>query len=105
MCSQRESVDSRDFLKSVRGHREIFTSHMAAAHVPASLHLNVVEVREVDPPESESPIVWRIFTTEPIATAKDVARVVDAYRSRWTIEDFFKAIKTGCRYQQLQLES
>jgi len=31
--------------------------------------------------------------------------VVDAYRSRWLIEEFFKAIKTGCGYEKRQFES
>ena len=87
------------------GHRQIFTSHMAPAHVPACLHLHVVEVREVDPPENETPIVWRLVTTEPVDTEKEVADIVDAYRQRWVIEEFFRALKAGCRYQQLQLES
>jgi hypothetical protein len=44
-------------------------------------------------------------TTEPIDTNDEVAAVIDAYRRRWIVEEFFKALKTGCRYQQLQLES
>jgi hypothetical protein len=78
---------------------------MAPAHVPSYLGLHVVEVREVDPPKNEPPIVWRLVTTEPVSTEKQVASIVDAYRQRWLIEEFFKALKTGCRYQQLQLES
>src|SRR5882762_3222479 len=78
---------------------------MAPAHVPTSLSLQVVEVREVNPPENEIPIVWRIITTEPVDTEEQVAAVVDAYRQRWLVEEFFKAVKTGCRYEQLQLES
>jgi hypothetical protein len=27
------------------------------------------------------------------------------YRSRWLIEEFFKALKTGCAYEKRQLES
>jgi hypothetical protein len=69
------------------------------------LRLRLVEVRETNPPRAEAPIVWRLITTEPIATEQDVAAVIDAYRQRWLIEEFFKALKTGCRYQQLQLES
>jgi hypothetical protein len=34
-----------------------------------------------------------------------VAAVVDHYRGRWTIEEFFKAIKTGCALEARQLES
>jgi hypothetical protein len=87
------------------GSRDIFASHMAPAHVPRHLSLQVVEVREVNPPANEAPIVWRLVTTEPANTEEEVAAIVDAYRQRWVIEEFFKAIKTGCRYQQLQLES
>ncbi|MCW5594074.1 MAG: IS4 family transposase [Burkholderiales bacterium] len=96
----------RTALLEVRaGTRQIFTSHMAPAHVPASLTLQVVEVREVNAPEGEAPIIWRLVTTEPIDTEAQVAAVIDAYCLRWLIEEFFKALKTGCRYQQLQLES
>jgi hypothetical protein len=69
------------------------------------LSVNVVHVREVDTPEGIEPIEWRLLTTEPIQTEQDVLRVVDAYRTRWLIEEYFKAIKTGCRYEKLQLES
>lgn len=87
------------------GTRQIFASHMKASHLPESLCLQVVEVREVDAPNGELPIVWRLVTTEPVDTEDQVAAVVDAYRQRWLIEEFFKAIKTGCKYQRLQLES
>ena len=36
------------------------------------------------------------MTTEPIDTVEQVLRIVDWYRARWVIEEFFKALKTGC---------
>ena len=87
------------------GTREVFAVHSAAAHVPRSLTLQIVEVREVDAPDNEKPIIWRLVTTERVDTKEQVAAIVDAYRTRWLIEEFFKALKTGCRFQQLQLES
>jgi hypothetical protein len=30
---------------------------------------------------------------------------VDCYRARWVIEEYFKAIKTGCQYESRQLET
>jgi IS4 transposase len=87
------------------GRREIFRHHGAAPHIPEAVALNFVEVRETKPPPGEQPVVWRLATTEPIGTKAEVARVVDAYRARWSIEEFFKVLKTGCRYQQIQLES
>jgi len=74
------------------------------AHLPASLRLNVVEVRELQPPAGQPPVLWRLVTTEPIDTAQQVARIVDLYRQRWQIEEYFKALKTGCAYEKLQLE-
>lgn len=85
--------------------KEIFVGNGAPAHVSPSLTLQFVEVREVCPPEGQAPIIWRIVTTLPIETEEQVAAVVDAYRQRWLIEEFFKALKTGCKYQQRQLES
>jgi hypothetical protein len=73
--------------------------------VPDTLTLNMVHVIEQDPPPGEKAIEWMIFTTEPIATAEDVADVVDIYRTRWLIEECNKALKTGCQYEQRQLES
>ena len=67
--------------------------------------LNIVQVRELDAPEGDEPIEWRLMTSEPITSAEDVLRVVDAYRSRWLIEEFFKAIKTGCHYEHLQFQT
>ena len=77
----------------------------APMHLPDGLWLNFIEVSEPNPPEGQEPILWRLVTTEPIDTVEQVAAVVDMYRCRWIIEEFFKAIKSGCSYQELQLET
>ena len=76
-----------------------------ADHLPESIQLNFVHVREIDTNGSEPPVDWVLATTEPIESVADIERVVDIYRSRWVIEEFFKALKTGCDYEQRQLES
>jgi hypothetical protein len=72
---------------------------------PQQLAVNVVRVREVNPPEGETPVEWILFTSQPVATGSQVAAVVDGYRRRWLIEEYFKAIKTGCNYERRELES
>ena len=67
--------------------------------------MNLVEVCETKPPTGEKPIRWSLLTTEPVTTEEDVLRIVDAYRTRWLIEEFFKALKTGCAFERMQLES
>jgi hypothetical protein len=73
--------------------------------LPQALTLNVVHVVEVETPVGEPAVAWTLFTTEPVDTADQVARVVDHYRCRWTIEEFNKALKSGCLYEQRQFES
>jgi hypothetical protein len=75
------------------------------AEYPAALDVNVVVVREINPPEGQQPVEWILFTSEPIATTDQVAAIVDGYRHRWLIEEYFKAIKTGCSYEDRELES
>lgn len=68
-----------------------------------SLTLNLIRVWELDPPEGEEPVEWLLYTTEPIDTPEQILRVVDWYRARWTIEEYFKALKTGCAVERRQL--
>jgi hypothetical protein len=77
----------------------------SALHLPGKICVNYIEVSETHPPEGEAPVLWRLVTTEPIDTPQQIAGIVDAYCARWLIEEFFKAIKTGCRYEDLQLET
>lgn len=78
----------------------------SASKSPArTLTLNVVRVTEPAPPEGEKAIEWRLWTTEPIDTAEEALAVVDAYRCRWRIEEYFKALKTGCAIEKRQLET
>lgn len=75
------------------------------ARSKAPLIMNVVHVLEVDAPAGETPVEWVLYTNEPITTSADVLAIVDAYRARWVIEEFFKVVKTGCAIEQRQLES
>jgi hypothetical protein len=70
-----------------------------------SLTVNVVRVWEPKPPAGEAPIEWQLFTSEPIETAANLEAIIDYYRARWVIEEYFKALKTGCRFEERQLES
>jgi Transposase DNA-binding/Transposase DDE domain len=73
--------------------------------VPSTLQLNLVRVWEPEPPDSEPAVEWLLLTNEPCETPEEISRIVDIYRSRWMIEDFFKALKTGCSLEERQLES
>lgn len=69
------------------------------------VRVNVVQVHELETPDGVEPVEWTLLTTEPIDTPEQARRVVELYRCRWTIEEFFKALKTGCELERAQLES
>ncbi len=73
-----------------------------AARTP-TLTLLAVHVFEPNPPRKETPMEWMLFTSEPVHTADEATTVVDHYRARWVIEDYFKALKTGCAFEKRQL--
>jgi hypothetical protein len=83
---------------------EVIRPNGESSRYPERLSINLVYVWEVNPPEGETPVEWLLTTNEPIETPEDIAQVIDAYRVRWLIEEFFKSLKTGCGYEKLQLE-
>lgn len=88
-----------------RAARATFKRTATAHGAPETTSVNVIDVYEPNTPEGQEAIQWNLVTTEPIDTTEQVARVVDIYRARWTIEEYFKALKTGCAYEARQLET
>ncbi len=97
---------SRKATISVRASRITVKRSASARDCPLKeLTFNVVQVIEENPPEGEPAVEWTLWTTEPIDSPEMVWKIVDIYRARWVIEEFFKALKTGCAYKKRQLES
>jgi hypothetical protein len=69
--------------------------HGAAADLPATIGLTVVDVRETSTPQDGKPIHWRLLTTHAVTNPVEARRIVDLYRIRWTIEEFFHTLKTA----------
>ena len=66
---------------------------------------NVVLVEEVGGPNDGTNVGWLLITTLPIDSVKAVLLVLDYYVSRWPIEVFFRVFKTGCRVEDIRLET
>ena len=88
----------------VSGTRVTLLRPMSSRSIQPTLDVNVVRVWEPDPPDAAEPVEWLLYTTEPIDSPEQQLAVVDHYRTRWVIEEFFKAIKTGCSFEARQLE-
>jgi hypothetical protein len=65
----------------------------------------VVWVREVDAPAGVVPIDWVLYTSLPVADREAARAVVDSYEKRWLIEEWHKALKSGCQVTRRQLHT
>src|SRR5207249_905331 len=66
--------------------------------------VNVVLVREANPPAGEPAVEWLLVTTLPINDAEQVRQIVQYYCVRWMIEVFFRVYKSGCRVEERLFE-
>lgn len=67
--------------------------------------MGAVLVEEKDPPPETEPIVWRLLTDLPIDRPADIRPVIHYYSGHWPMEPFFRTLKTGCKVEQLHLET
>jgi hypothetical protein len=75
------------------------------AHVElAPVVINVVLVREIDPPADDVPVEWLLLTTLPIDNADQVRQIVQYYAVRFMIEVLFRVLKSGCRVEERRFE-
>lgn len=66
-----------------------------APDLPDRIRLTVVDVRELPSKYDGEPIHWRLLTTHVVRNPKQARRIIDLYRKRWTIEEFFRTLKTA----------
>ena len=63
------------------------------AAAPAVIELFAIEVRELDPPPGEKPILWRLLTTHQVETVAQALTVIGWYCQRWNVEQLFRTLK------------
>jgi hypothetical protein len=79
--------------------------HRDRKHCP-TVPVSVVHVREKGTaPEGEEPIDWMIVTTLPVQNLAEALEIIEAYAQRWKVERYHYVLKSGCRIEDLQLES
>jgi len=64
----------------------------------------VVETREVDAPKGVQPLHWVLWTSLPVTSFDEAWQIIESYERRWLVEEFHKAIKTGCRLESRQFQ-
>jgi hypothetical protein len=75
-------------------------------NLPQSVALTLVEVVERSPPAGTEAVHWRLLTTHQVADAAAAWQIVDWYKMRWTIEQFWRLLKLqGLKLEDSQLET
>lgn len=65
----------------------------------------VVDVREIGAPAGASPLRWVLYTDEAVRSLEEARRIIGYYEQRWLIEEFHKALKTGCGLESRQYQT
>lgn len=105
--TQKQGRAARTATMEVRSTSVTFHRPVRPADQPRlpEVQVNVVAVRETNPPAGEKPIEWILLTSLPVDTFEQVCLVADYYACRWQIEIYFKVLKSGCQVEKLQLET
>jgi hypothetical protein len=69
------------------------------------VRLQVVWAIEEQPPVGEKVISWLLLTTLEVTNFEQAERCLRWYSYRWLIERYHYTLKSGCRLEQLQLET
>ncbi len=67
------------------------------------LRLQIIHAKEKTPPPDRPPLLWKLITNLPVSTHEEAVRMLGWYARRWSIETFFKILKTGCRIEAVRL--
>jgi hypothetical protein len=74
-------------------------------HHPQPIAMGVVWAHEVNAPAGVEPLDWALYASLAVATFEDACQAIGYYENRWLIEEWHKALKTGCREEKRQLKT
>lgn len=69
------------------------------------IECTVVRVWEANPPAGVEPLEWILLSDAKVMTFEQSLEVALQYATRWLVEEFHKALKTGMGVEKLQLET
>lgn len=100
---ERPAVAAREAVVEVRSTTVTVRPPRKLHPKPKAVTLHIVEVREVDPPPDAEPLYWVLLTSWSCSTLDEAWRVAQSYATRWLIEEYHKALKTGTGVEKAQL--
>lgn len=74
--------------------------------LPEQVTLTLIELSEPNPPDGAQALTWRLLTTHVVSDSATAWQIVDWYRTRWVIEQFFRTLKKqGLQIEDSQVET
>lgn len=67
------------------------------------IRLYMVYVTEDNPPKKIEPVEWMLACTIPITSRQEAVEKIGWYKLRWTIEQWHRVLKSGCRVEHCKL--
>ena len=103
---QRAGRKARSAQLGLRAQRvQLRRPRKKAPGTPEYLEVNVVYAKEENAPTGEEPLEWMILTSEDISNEEAVNRIMEKYETRWKIEEFHKAWKSGTKVEELRQQT
>jgi hypothetical protein len=80
--------------------------HAEGRKIEGMAQFNCVHVREERARRGDKPVEWWLLTTAPVTTLEEALNVARNYTTRWRVEEFHRAWKSGvCNVERSQLRS
>lgn len=95
----------RRVVQSLRAARVLLRAPYRPDKKLAPVEVTAILAREDNPPEGEEPIEWLLLSNLPVESFEEASEKVQWYLCRWQIEVFFRILKSGCKVEQLQLQT
>lgn len=98
----RKGQDQREARVSIR-FSNVKLTPPSSAHKKEEVSVYVVFVKEVDAPAGADPLEWMLLSTSPVTTKTEAVERIRWYKVRWSIEQFHRVLKSGCRVESCKL--
>lgn len=95
---------SREVILTLRTSRVTLSAPYRIHEKLSPVEMSVILAEEETPSKEEKPIQWLLLTDLEVNTLEEATEKLNWYVTRWTIEVYFRILKTGCRIEELQLE-
>jgi len=97
--------DKREVKQIIKSARVTLKAPSRTGYKMKNIEINAVLAVELNPPLGVEPLTWLLLTSLPVESFEQASTILEWYIARWEVEVFFKVLKSGCKVEELQLET